>query len=301
MKITKKILVSMCIFMVMAASGLEAHAYVKNIDASKPAAPQNQPFITVWIHGISLFSPNKHDIGLKPFCELTGNKGLLRVGCLLNEYAPDRFPFEHIYAYSWTGRFDYRECDRASQELYWSLKGLVDDYKATYGYEPKIRIITFSYGIQVALRLAKIEDSSKLSVDELLIMAGPVVKGLSDFAKDPMFKRIFNLHALLDVVQVVDPQGFVCSCASCPLFTTRCLNGNSNLIQARARINGHSFGHFGFIGRKFLAALPAVLDGLNELADSQDSPSVCGKKAMYILNVYTTARLAKLHMCKKAR
>lgn len=297
MKITKMMLLTASIFMLCITHSCSCKVYVrKNIDASKPALSDGQPWITVWIHGISLFSPNKKDIGLKSFDELSQNKGMQRIGCWLNEYAPDRFPLENTYAYSWNGKFNFDEVEKAANQLYWSLKDLVAHYKQTYHQDPKIRIMTFSYGGNIALYLTKVPDETKLQIDELVIMGFPVSKGISKLCHDPMFKRIFNLYALLDFVQVVDPQGLVCPFASCPMFTTRCLRGNSNMIQARTMINGHSFGHFGFTGRKFLSSIGQVLDGLNQIAEDTYGNRGCEDRVVYLLNVYTRAKLAQRHI-----
>lgn len=304
MKISEGIVLAVGICMIGVfgrCESYESHGYVrKNIDATRPALHDDRQFITIWIHGISLFSPNKGDIGLMHFDQLTKNRGLRNLGQMLSEYAPDKFPAEHTYAYSWAGSFNYHACEEAACKLYWSLKDLVGQYKNTYGHKPKIRLITFSYGGNIALNMAKVKDAQKLDIEELLMLGYPVVKGISKLTHDPMFKRIFNLYAILDIVQLIDPQGFICPFASCPMFTTRCLKGNGNLIQAKTRINGHSFGHFGFIGRQFISALAHVLDGLNEIADSKQHAQHCQKMVTYLLNVYTKEKALPRYMksCK---
>lgn len=301
MKTIQTIAIAVSVCAALLTSNCPCCVYVKkDIDACKPPLKDKDPFITVWIHGVSLICPNKSDIGLRYFSQLSENASLKDVGCMLHRYAPEKFPLDHIYAYSWCGSFNYNECTEAGCELYWSLKDLVEQYQETYGFKPKIRIITFSYGGNIALSLARVKDEEKFDVEELFLLGYPVMKGVSKFASDPMFKRVFNLYAVLDLIQVIDPQGFVAQCPSAPLFTSRCLKSSRNIVQAKTRLNGRSFGHFGFIDTDFLSAIANVFDGLNEIFDDQQQAQQrCDKQTFYLLNIYTKPSLARSHMYRK--
>ena len=197
--------VLVCLMMGVICSGKAEKKIVfkKKIYASQAVAPKKveavrvspDNYITVWIHGVSLFRPNKYNLGLWPAHTFIENESLFGIGKHLVESDPVRFPAEHVLMYSWNGRFDYQECDKASGLLYDALLKAIRDYTAQNQCVPKIRIITFSYGGNIAFSLANFKKPHDgLVIDELILLAWPVQNYLASQIKDPMFKKIFNVY-----------------------------------------------------------------------------------------------------------
>jgi hypothetical protein len=251
--------------------------------------PGEDDYITVWIHGINLFRANAYNIGLWPASTFVENESLFRIGKDLVESDPTRFSSDKTLVYSWSGMFDYTDCYRAAEDLYNNLKRLVNDYEVQNHRKPKIRIITFSYGGNIALSLPKIKDQrNKLIIDELILLAWPVQHNVVSGAKDPMFKKIFNLYSNLDCVQIIDPQGFICrNFGNVPLFSGRRIKRSDNVLQASIHLNGMGCGHFGMNSRRFVSLFPYILDELNNWFSFAREHNLGMKKTRYTLSIYT--------------
>lgn len=246
-------------------------------------------YITVWIHGIDLFKSNFYNLGLWPAHTFVENESLFRIGKDLVESDPVRFSSDKLLMYSWAGRFNYEECERAAGMLYDFLTQAVKDYEKQNDYRPKVRIITFSYGGNIVFNLPKFKNPrNMLIIDELILLAWPVQNDLVYRAKDSMFKKIFNVYSPLDCVQIIDPQGFVCRpFGKAALFTGRRIKRADNVLQASIHLNGRGCGHFGLNGRRFISLFPYVLDELNDWFSFSKEHNLGMKKTRYILSIYT--------------
>jgi len=255
----------------------------------------DEHYITVWIHGIDLFRPNFYNLGLWQAHTFVENESLFRIGKDLIESDPVRFSADKLLMYSWAGRFNYEECMRAAGRLYDSLIQAVKDYEAQNHYSPKIRIITFSYGGNIVFNLPKFKNQrNKLVIDELIVLAWPVQHDLVSRAKDPMFKKIFNVYSPSDCVQVIDPQGFCCRpFGKAPLFSGRRIQRAKNVLQASIHLNGRGCGHFGLNGRRFISLFPYILDELNDWFSFSQEHNLGMKKTRYILSIYTDKNKAQ--------
>ena len=253
-------------------------------------------YITVWIHGVSIFKPNNYNLGLWPAHTFIGNEGLFNLGKYLVESDPERFPADNVLVYSWAGTFDFQECERSAGRLYEALVKTVDDYAAKNKSRPKIRIITFSYGGNIVFNLPKFKNPRKnLVIDELIVLAWPVQHCLVAGAHDQMFKKVFNLYSPSDVVQIMDPQGFCQRYGMAPLFSSRKLKRGDNILQTKVHINGRGRGHFGMCDRRILSAFPMVLDELNDWFSHSQEHHLGLKRTRYLLSIYTDKSKAHKH------
>jgi hypothetical protein len=281
-----------CLLLGSVCSGIEKKiVFQKKIIATRSAKAKRAPstssdnYLTVWIHGVSFFKPNDYNLGLWPAYTFVENESLFGIGKYLVKSDPIRFPAEDVLMYSWAGKFNYQECEKAAGHLYESLLKAKRDYQARNKSTPKVRIITFSYGGNIALNLAKFKNPHDgLVIDELIILAWPVQNYLVPMTKNPMFKKIFNIYSPLDIVQIIDPQGFICHDA--PLFTGRRIRRASNVLQAKVHINGYGRGHFGLNNKQFVSAFPMVLDELNSWYGYFQEHNLGCKRTRYILSIY---------------
>jgi hypothetical protein len=155
------------------------------------------------------------------------NESLFRIGKDLVESDPVRFSSDKLLMYSWAGRFNYEECERAAGMLYDFLTQAVKDYEKQNNYRPKVRIITFSYGGNIVFNLPKFKNPrNMLIIDELLLRAWPVQNDLVYRAKRFYVKKIFNVLSPLDLCANYRSQGVVCRpFGKAALFTGRRIKG----------------------------------------------------------------------------
>lgn len=292
-----KLLICSCLFLAnLSMQGIEKKIlFKKKICATKARTARkvstgtaSDNYITVWIHGVNLFKPNEYNLGLWPAHTFVGNESLFNLGKYLVESDPQRFPAENVLVYSWAGKFDFKECERAAERLYDALVKTVNEYRAQNKCKPKIRIITFSYGGNIVFNLPKFKKPrNNLVIDELIVLAWPVQHCLVSMAHDKMFKKIFNLYSPLDFVQIMDPQEFCERSGAAPLFSSRRLKRGDNILQTRVHINGRGRGHFALCDRRVLSVFPMILDELNDWFCYAQDHNLGLKKTRYMLSIYT--------------
>lgn len=267
------------------SSGTKTAYECKKISYKKGISTQ-EPWINVYIHGVNLFGYNCYDLGLHPVNEIKRNRSLRRVGNILLDMHPTYFTPDTLFMFSWSGSLGLDECEAAAAHLGRSLEKVITNYAKTHNnVRPKLRIMTFSYGGNVALSLPKVHNS--IIVDELIIIGYPVQKELCNSVSSPMFKRVFNLYSIGDAVQLIDPQGAVCRISSCPFFSTKRFCESDNLIQTRVMLNGIAFGHFYFLSRRFLCLVPQVIEQLNAWFDAKGARPQNNRKLIYNLSLYS--------------
>ncbi len=306
MKIGVKLLAYGCMLACVCSSdGLEKKiSFKKKIIACKSthSTRKVQPvkysddYITVWIHGVSLFRSNGYNLGLWPAHTFIEDKSMFGIGKDLVDSDPIRFPADKVIMYSWAGKFNYDECEKAAAQLYEALVKTIKEFIDHNKARPKIRIITFSYGGNIVFNLPKFKDPcNALMIDELIVLAWPAQQRLMPMVHDPMFKKVFNIYSPLDFVQIFDPQCFFERQGKAPLFTSRRLKKAANILQAKIHINGRGCGHFGLNNRPFVSMFPLVLDTLNDWFSYSQEHNLGLKKTRYMLSIYTDKRKAHKH------
>ena len=148
---------------------------------------------------------------------------------------------------------------QAAQELYASIQD----------FAGPITIIGHSHGGNVALELALCAEKNpqQLIIERLILLACPIQSATVEFAQSPLFKKVFSLYALEDMLQILDPQGLYTetkkrskSASVQDLFSKRTLPLYNNVVQAQILMHDQNPWHISFMLPSFLKYLPAVLD-----------------------------------------
>lgn len=235
--------------------------------------------ITIFIHGSRIFpkfyyqevyySPE----GLTKVSDIDTAFHMHTIAKTLENADPKRFNTDSFYAFGWDGKLSFEGRAKAAQDLYDALKTLIADFKAIYGFEPQIRLITHSHGGNVALNLAPVVKNARddsFHIKELILLAVPCQDATKDYAADHTFEKVYSLSSKFDMIQVVDPQGLYnfkvesIRPDSIPLFSERYLVSHPRILQARIKMFGRYILHLEFLMRKsFLSKLPVILDEID--------------------------------------
>jgi len=307
-RIKQVILISI---MVLLPAGLTFYIQTKRTVPIQAPIILKRPIITVFIHGtFHLPIMPKRAIKFVHNCidsAVFAKKGLHKVTSLEDHYAQtwvkkfhhyhmlktiseansERFPFDSFYIFCWSAQLSPQKRFRDAQKLHASLVNLVAEYTKKYCAEPYMQLITHSHGGNVALNLAKINDtdSTPISIDELILLACPVQYETSDLIHHAIFKKIYSLHSHWDVLQVVDAQGWVPFKERVKKFFTRepekpietaeetqknkCFfserhfENDPKLVQANIHYGLRGMLHIEFISESFMRHLPALLTSID--------------------------------------
>lgn len=116
-------------------------------------------------------------------------------------------PSDEYYTFGWSGlvsnKLRYLESAFLHQDLERLIKKLKDE-----GHEPKVRLIGYSHGGNLALQLGALHTtkpiSSQFHVDELWLIGTPIQVETDYLINSPIFKRIFNFYSRADRLQTLD-------------------------------------------------------------------------------------------------
>jgi len=240
------------------------------------------PTITVWIHGTAVTPRHIPLATVRNFfaCPLGLNHWQTfpttyhhrAIGEHLTTGDPERFNPEHLYFFGWSGDLSFEARQQAAQELYVQLTALMHRVTEQCGNRPQLRIISHSHGGNVALNLAYAKPASDttLSIDELILLACPVQMATLVYVRDPLFKKIYSLYSMFDMIQVLDMQGLYNNNIKAPLFSRRRFPAHERLVQAQISFdNGRSLAHIEFLLKPFLISLGTTLDIATAWFDNQ--------------------------------
>lgn len=259
----------------------DASSYYESLQKSMPLTSKR--IVTIWIHGTRLFSRTSFrevfngQTGLRKAREIEDQHSLRMIADTLAYNYYDSFDLESFYFFGWSGKLCFASRLEAAQLLYAQLRQIILNYHHTYGERPYIRIITHSHGGNVALNLARVKTDSSVIVDELIMLACPVQAETKHFIHDPIFKQITALYSCLDMLQILDPQGFHnrhALCESSPFFSERRFPPCSKLMQAKIRFNKRALTHHEFLKPLFLKHLPIVMSELHCWYNEQPTDSL---------------------------
>jgi hypothetical protein len=255
--------------------------YTDNV-IQKITSPESEPPpITIWVHGTLIFrTPSYHNIfnkksGLVPATSLPQNNHFRILADTMAHNDPDHFPLEEFYIFSWSGKIRDQERKTAAEKLYTDLLTLIDAYQKKYHSYPIIRIIAHSHGGNVALKMAKIKNSSPtLHIKSLILLACPVQDKTMNLISTPLFERVYSLYSSLDIIQIIAPQfrrGSTIGHTTIkkkrpyriPLFSSRIFPHYQHLTQAKIKINHLPISHTAFSTNRFVAILPQILQKLD--------------------------------------
>ncbi len=285
----KKMAFVLGILALLAGCKKQKHAFnlapTRNDLIDESILPEDGKPITIFIHGGA--RPFSSLIPLPGFASRTP-KGLTlakaldsdgtlgkKVSTLLSAADPKMFPRETFYSFGWSGLLSAKSREKAGKELYDVLTHLKNDKRYA---KSKITIITYSHGGNVVLNAAIAacaRGDRRVLVDLLIMTACPVVVPTQDFISSPTFDKVISLYSKSDSFQVLDPQGLYSDIVAIPckfFFSKRRFDGN-HIIQAEVKINNRSrTGHLGFVTKRFLNALPKIIELLLDEKKRKELP-----------------------------
>lgn len=250
----------------------------KTIEEIPSPLPAPGKPITIFVHGGAkplsalIRLPGLYDVCPQGFylaSELHDSSCLgRRIGVMLNDIAPERFPLTSFYVFGWSGLLSPRAREKAGKRLYNFIANLRSH---TQCQNVPLTIIGYSHGGNVALAAAQAaweNNDRRTLVDRLIIMACPVVTPTEHYIPSPMFTEVMALYSKSDPFQVSDFQGFYVERKNprgCSFFSQRRFDPSTRLIQAEVKMNNRSrTGHLGFIARRVLDYLPQIIDMLED-------------------------------------
>ncbi len=226
-------------------------------------------FITIYVHGtttaigLRLLSKFCKDVafgkpGIHHIDELPEMALLRKDAQILQKGDNRRFDVNHFYTFGWSGTLSFKARKIAGKQLYDGVCEILQDYEKRYGKIPKVRILTFSHGGNVALEMVKLlpffdQESVHL---ELVIVAVPVQKVTEKLIESPYIAQSYVISSTRDLVQLVDCYKYEKKrYAPKRFFDTTA----SNCRQIKVTINNRGLGHIDLM-RSFMLHLPDVLN-----------------------------------------
>ncbi|MDP3889229.1 MAG: hypothetical protein Q8Q25_01645 [bacterium] len=131
------------------------------------------------------------------------------------------------YTFGWNGLLSPTARYLEGKKLFVALEKELK-YLRQQNIEPKIRVIGYSHGANVALNLGAAHSrafpSSSLHIDELILIGGPIQPDTDYLINDAIFKRVYNIYSLKDHVQTLDFFSFD------RFFSNRCMKERKGFI-----------------------------------------------------------------------
>lgn len=115
-------------------------------------------------------------------------------------------PSTELYSFGWTGLLSPQARRKAAQKFYDAIAQLVDRIKKE-GYNPRIRIIAYSHGGNVALLLGEVvrnKGYTSFHIDELVLISTPVHINTQRYLKSSLFKKVYLFYSKGDNIQSSD-------------------------------------------------------------------------------------------------
>lgn len=240
---------------------------------------ESVPAVTIWVHGTRLLPEGIFERyfyskpGLNHYTSIESKYHQRRLMEALCRVDPQQYPAEHLYLFGWNGKLSFKERELAARRLYNDLKELRAIYQKKYGCQPRIRMLAHSHGGNVVLLLAQVKDPEDTSffIDSIILMGTPVQKQTKQYACAECFGKVYSLYSMLDVLQVIDPQGLQQKDTQA-LFSERFFPAHENVEQIGIKINNRSIMHIEFVKTKFIAQIPSIL---NEVESWRISSNLC--------------------------
>lgn len=116
-------------------------------------------------------------------------------------------PSDQYYTFGWSGLVSNKLRYLESAFLHQDLDKLIKKLKIE-GFEPKIRLIGYSHGGNLALQLGALHTTlpkkNQFIVDELIIIGTPIQVETDYLINSPIFKKVYNFYSRADNVQTLD-------------------------------------------------------------------------------------------------
>ncbi len=160
------------------------------------------------------------ELGLKPIT--MAPEGTLDVTTRTAQTIVDIYNFQYglqehklskrlYYTFGWNGLLSGSKRYEAARDLYTSLQQEIERLKNQH-LNPRITLVTYSHGGNVALYLASIQAKKEqeepiahpLVIDTLVLLACPIQKETDYLVADAMFKKVYNIFSTEDFIQQWD-------------------------------------------------------------------------------------------------
>lgn len=116
-------------------------------------------------------------------------------------------PSDEYYTFGWSGLVSNKLRYLESAFLHQDLDKLVKKVRQE-GYEPKIRLIGYSHGGNLALQLGALHVTkpvpNQFYIDELWLLGTPIQVETDYLINSPIFKKVYNFYSRADRVQTLD-------------------------------------------------------------------------------------------------
>lgn len=129
---------------------------------------------------------------------------------LENIAQPNNNITNYYYAFGWNGLLSQRARHEAACHLFSELHDEISHFKQR-GITPRIRIIGYSHGGNVALNMARVckeycqeQCMEPIYVDELILLGTPIKTENNCLAHSPYIRKVYNFYSLRDKVQQLD-------------------------------------------------------------------------------------------------
>ena len=113
----------------------------------------------------------------------------------LNEAHPTK---NYYYTYGWWGLLSRSARYADAKKLIRELEPELKKYYAQ-GIYPKIRMLGFSHGGTVILKMALVKEQEKIvpsfAVDEVILLGTPIQYETDYLINDPLFKKVYNIYS----------------------------------------------------------------------------------------------------------
>lgn len=147
---------------------------------------------------------------------------------------------QEYYTFGWSGLVSNKLRYLESGLLYNKVQEKVRQLKAD-GLNPKVRIIGYSHGGNIALLLGahhlSTEEEKKISVDELFLFGTPIQTETDYLVNSPLFKKVYNVYSMRDNIQVIDFLSYKRFFSARRFKSRRGFQLPDKLTQIRLRVN----------------------------------------------------------------
>ena len=226
-------------------------------------------FVTIYVHGtttkvgLRLLSTFCKDVafgkpGIAHIDELPEVALLRKDAQILQAGDARRFDANHFYTFGWSGTLSFKARKVAGKQLYDGICKLLKNYEKKYAKTPKIRVLTFSHGGNVALEMVKLLPffDEKMVHLELVLVAVPVQKVTEKLIESPYIAQSYVISSTRDLIQVVDCYKYEKKRYTPKRFFDTTIQ---NCRQIKVIINNRGLGHIDLM-RSFMLHLPDVLN-----------------------------------------
>jgi hypothetical protein len=177
---------------------IEESIYYRSTEINRrdPFFYKNQAMAGLGLHKINIYDLHKN--AAAPVLAASFEEMSLRAG----------YPkTDEYYTFGWSGLISNKLRFLEGSFLYQDLQKIFKKYKDA-GYRPRIRLIGYSHGGNLALQLGAIYKTKSKDehffIDELWLLGTPIQVETDYLINSPVFKKVFNFYSRADKVQTLD-------------------------------------------------------------------------------------------------